>query len=587
MESVRLDGKRRRQIYLVCFRSLVLLFLVSHDLQSKLLAFSHPVRVHSLRINQLEVDEFNRFILRSPAKVAGPFKKHLDNNNREKPYLLLKAAELTVDEYERTSGKPHRLRKVLNLQKVSGSDINTFSFRLDVLLQDAVGGSLKERHFTAVIRKRGNRVSFELDELRRKRLENIDNIACDELSTWANCKKCGYNGICEKGNARISPWLAFALKTQTELQHDDPFDQLQMLGAHNAFNDRADGYGIVDDCHWPPPYNKCVNLANQEFSFTDLLDMGVRALEIDPWWCFGKMRMSHAHDHWYLGCAPWDREFKDGMKEIGMWVHKPENSNEIVRLYFEDGETHTDGHDDLINGPIKEFLGDKVLTPKEMKTFFPNRWPTPREMRKINKTVVIATAGQYTHQGIFIHNGYWTEITVNRFTPYPNCSNFKPGTTTRVYSDSTQYGPFWNGPKQTGVILDYKKFMKCGINYLGADQVNPHLLKSAVFTWAQDEPSEPLTEESCVILCAADEQWYVENCTEQHYFACSTGEGYTSQWAVSSSNGTYARPTCPEGCEFDVPHNGFQNQKLLESMKGKDVWINFSPYIPLVMSKGE
>ena len=53
--------------------------------------------------------------------------------------------------------------------------------------------------------------------------------------------------------------------------------------------------------------------------------------------------MSHDDGKPSLGCAPWDRKFEDGIKEIGEWVHKPENMHEIVRLYFEDGATHKIG----------------------------------------------------------------------------------------------------------------------------------------------------------------------------------------------------------------------------------------------------
>ena len=49
--------------------------------------------------------------------------------------------------------------------------------------------------------------------------------------------------------------------------------------------------------------------------FTDLLNMGVRGMEIDPWWCFDKMLMSHDDGKQYRGCAPWDRKYDDGIKE--------------------------------------------------------------------------------------------------------------------------------------------------------------------------------------------------------------------------------------------------------------------------------
>ena len=47
-----------------------------------------------------------------------------------------------------------------------------------------------------------------------------------------------------------------------------------------------------------------------------------------------QMRMSHASEH-AIGCGPTDRLFEYGMKEIGEWVHKPENAGIIIRIYFE------------------------------------------------------------------------------------------------------------------------------------------------------------------------------------------------------------------------------------------------------------
>lgn len=42
----------------------------------------------------------------------------------------------------------------------------------------------------------------------------------------------------------------------------------------------------------------------------DLFNMGVWGIEIDLWWCFGKMLMSYDDDKVYWGCVLWDREFE-------------------------------------------------------------------------------------------------------------------------------------------------------------------------------------------------------------------------------------------------------------------------------------
>ncbi|PIK40282.1 hypothetical protein BSL78_22880 [Apostichopus japonicus] len=257
---------------------------------------------------------------------------------------------------------------------------------------------------------------------------------------------------------------------------------------------------VLDDCKWPPPYNKAwLCLANQELSLTDMLNIGVHALELDPWWCFNKLRLSHAHKR-AVGCSPLDRAFYLGIKEIGEWVKDPRNKGKVIRIYFEDGEEHTEGHDDLINGPIQEYVEPFVFTPSDLKETFNGNWPSMGELRKLDKTVIFAGDGNCTHGGKYIHEAYWEQFPVNMFTPYPHCGGRNLSVTRRYYSDSTNYGPFWNGPKKTGVILDFSEYAKCRVGYPAADQLNPVMLRSAIYTWAEGEPSTNLTQSTCIYI---------------------------------------------------------------------------------------
>lgn len=508
------------------------------------------------------------------SKVQSPLQEYL--YSPRKVYMISKAAEFIAKHYRDSNHGRFRLRKILSLQNQSNL------YKIRVLLNHESTGKLLDKVFQVNINELQDgkyRIQSEAVKDKRSTLDTNQNVTCDVLSTLAKCSTCGYNGICHKGTARLPPWLSFALKTQRVLQVNMTLDKVQMLAAHNAFNDRSDGYGIADDCTWPPPYKtKCVDLANQEFSFTDQLDMGIRAIEIDPWWCFGKIRMSHAHDYAYLGCGPWDREFKDGIKEIADWKSRAENRDEIVRLYLEDGESHTRSHDDLVNGPIGEHLGAMVLTPRDIEVYFGGKWPTPFQMQKLGKTVIISTANEYDHQGKFIHKGYWKEITTNKFHSYPNCTavkNFREPV--RVYSDSTKYGPFWNGPTRTGTIMNYMDYLKCGVIYPAADQVNPQLISTAVFTWADNEPRVRFSRDSCVIIRADDKRWHVDDCASKKPFACLNETA--SKWVISSQRASYSSPQCPEGFKFSIPRSAYEHHQLLDVLDNQDVWINFTPYV--------
>ena len=500
----------------------------------------------------------------------------------EEAAILNRAAEFAIQGFGERNKKT-KLRGILGFEKETGSG-NQVLYKLHVLYQDE-SGPLKDRHFGVYVQTdRTGGIKFKLNPQQRKKKRLLREVkekkSCDQLSREANCSSCGFHGICEQGAARISPWLKFALKTQRELQIDIPVDHVQVLGAHNSFNNRASGYGDLDDCHWPLQADDvCISLANQEFSFTDQLNMGIRHLEIDLWKCFGKIRMSHGSSELKLGCLPWDKEFTEGMKEISDWTRKSENRNEIVAIYFDD---HTsDSQDWSINHAIKTYFGDKVLTPDDLKVNFSDRWPTTRELRQIKKTVIFIDGND--HSGRYLHTHFWSKaFTVNGFSSQlENCSaadNNKESV--RIYSDSTVYGPLWNGIKSTGNIMDFKKYLLCGVNIPCADQINVGLMTTAVFTWAEGEPKQPINESSCVVL-SSEGRWHLAECSENHYFAC-VSKTDENLWRVSSGVGNYHNPSCREDLKFSVPHNGYQHQTLVKILKGKTVWLNLTPFIPLL-----
>ena len=426
----------------------------------------------------------------------------------------------------------------------------------------------------------GIQLRAKLNYDRSKRESNGES--CDQFSVEANCSKCGFHGICVRGSARISPWLSFALKTQRELQIDIPINLVQVLGAHNSYNNRASGYGDLDDCHWPHQTDDvCIALANQEFSFTDQLNMGVRNMEIDLWKCFDKIRMSHGNQNFLVGCFPWDAEFADGMKEISDWTNKHENRNEVLEILFDDHTTRQE--DSSINQVIEQYFGDRVFTPSDLKQKFGDNWPSTKQLREMNKTIIFLDGNN--HSARFLHDHLWSKgYTVKGFEKrVKNCSavgNSKDKI--RVYSDSTVYGPVYNGIRNVGTIMDFKKYLMCGVGVLSADQINAELMETAVFTWAKGEPKQAINESSCVVL-SRDKRWYVRDCNEKHYYACVSKQE-ENRWSLSAGVGKYFSPLCKKGMEFSVPKNGYQHQQLVQAAQGKTVWLNLTSFIPLLLN---
>lgn len=539
-----------------------------------IIALTHLIPSSTLEATHSELQE-KKFFTREQA-LNNLSKRHL---SQKLAVILDKAAKFGIQHLDR-GRKINKLRRILDFEKDTSLP-SVALYNLHVLYQSG-NGPLKDKYFSVyAIKKQAGGTRFKLKSQgkrgRRSAREDSSETVCDQLSKEANCSKCGFRGICARGAARISPWLDFALTTQREIQRDEPVNHVQFLGAHNAFNNRASGYGDLDDCHWPIKADEvCISLANQEFSFTDQLNMGVRHLEIDLWNCFGKIRMSHGNEELKLGCSPWDKELTEGMMEIEDWTRKSRNKNEIILLFFDD---HTTSHDDqAINRVIEQHVGGKVFTPTDLKLKFSGKWPSMKEMRAMKKTVIFIDSND--HAGRFLHRQFWTEgFSVKGFSPkLDNCSAIgRSRDVTRIGSDSTHYGPLWNGAKQTGIITNFKKYLLCGVNIPSADQISPELMKTAVFTWAEGEPKQPITESTCVIL-SGDKRWYVHNCAAKHYFACVSRRD-KSHWSISSDIGKYSNPACPENMEFSIPHNGFQHQQLVQAARGRKVWINLTPFL--------
>jgi hypothetical protein len=98
---------------------------------------------------------------------------------------------------------------------------------------------------------------------------------------------------------QISTWLKNAMQTQIALQLDTPLNYVNFAGSHNSAIARAYGFGIEEQGiqKLVTPYfgnSSRVYIANQEFSLTDQLNMGLRHLELDTHWWKKEVRICHA-----------------------------------------------------------------------------------------------------------------------------------------------------------------------------------------------------------------------------------------------------------------------------------------------------
>jgi hypothetical protein len=432
------------------------------------------------------------------------------------------------------------------------------------------------------------------------------------LADHTQCKKNVLNE-CQRGSVVMDPWANQTLAFQRWLQRDLTFDLTQTLGTHNSFNNKADGYGKGDftldlilealsggrwDFVW----------AQQWFSMTDQLGMGVRCLMLDPVFFWGKMRLCHCGTtfKWFddvldfiekalnvsvqfdsadLGCMPHDRTLVAGLQEIHDWLATPTNHAEVVMVHLNDESHSSDwGHTSLIQDPVPQIFGNLLFTPLDKKFLFPSRWPTSSELVKLGKRVIVTCTSRCNNSNIFLdmHVPTWDRDTAKYFTEAPECGGFSPGKFYLVGGESQIVGPIYNGPKQEGLIIreNLPYLTQCPVSVSEMDLVSPPLISTAIWTWAPGLSHQNVTSTMCAAVDTEREgRWVVLSCSVELHHMCQRPSNM-SDIALSADRAQWVKAQCPEGYVFSLPQTGYVNWSLyVETTKANAtlVWINLPP----------
>lgn len=137
----------------------------------------------------------------------------------------------------------------------------------------------------------------------------------------------------------------WALKSQRDLQVNEPISNTLQLGSHNAYNSKA--YGAV---------NIPLVAPNQIFSLADQLDAGARVLELDLWLYNGVIVLNH-NKEWEpnpIGVNPSAPVIPivEALEEIRGWVDA--NPSEVIFLHL---ENYTGLEDSQWKEPFQQMLG--------------------------------------------------------------------------------------------------------------------------------------------------------------------------------------------------------------------------------------
>ena len=431
-----------------------------------------------------------------------------------------------------------------------------------------------------------------------------------DLFKYTNCETDLF-GLCRRGTVVIDPWTNYALETQRNLVMDLPLDQVLFIGTHNSFNNRADGYGfgdlVINDLIQQVDSSQRFIWAQQEYTITDQLNMGIRELHLDPHWYADNLRLCHGagnildvnkiiadierilnitihFDSEQLGCSPFDRLYQDGLSEIHQW--QLNNPGEFLFIHQDDNEGDTYNNTATTIQMIVDTFGDSIFTPIDFNGSRAERetpdlrsgvsrstsWPSIRELVSRNKTIMWQSENYYgAGNGTIIFEPLlwpaWDQNCLNYFSAYPNCQT---GAWSNYQGESQIVGPFYDGTKSCGLLVpdNIPQVINCNISVLELDQVSPMLMRSFVWTWAPSYPSSGIV---CPYWNSTDGRWYTDDCSSNYPSLCRQD----TTLMISTTRGPWMDASCPSKSTFSVLRSSYES-RLLMSISNEPVWLNYS-----------
>ena len=418
------------------------------------------------------------------------------------------------------------------------------------------------------------------------------------------------DGVCQNDTRYQNPawnwrynWGYWALRNQRrDLAANVPIDRVMFLGAHNAFNNKSDRYNISP---------------NQQYSITDMLIAGIRAIDLDvhePGVAPRRVVLAHGVP------SVTERFYFNAIKEIAIFMRKPENRREVVILVLEDGDL-SDSDDDRINDPIEVFLDRKdigVFTPADYRALSQRlslnseqpvqRLPSQAEMLRLGKRVIVLSQKR-TYGGKYVfQKGSDGSPRVTFF--YPGKNDWTPGANgscTIADYDRHAEAEYMTEIYESRILAegantieeaDLRDLVRCNVNIINLDQIlNPNgsffagirtasgepagRLNSAVWSWA-DNAWGGVGRTVAILQRPVDEGarwgWRATMSGTRAQFACRMGTDFQADahWKITTGAGVWADgfETCRRefpGSQFHVPANAYQNDLLIELMRAEQV----------------
>ncbi len=450
------------------------------------------------------------------------------------------------------------------------------------------------------------------------------------------CRLLGGGSVCDEIDgysvddaavaAASGSWIARSLADQRVLDDNEPLQEELWAHTHNSFD--------AEEYETPTLYGTD---PNQLYTIPHQLDMGIRAIEIDLHWvpsihgtpyavvvCHGDQVGQSGVAMVHLGCLPTDPQLSDRLPAINQWLN--DHPGEVVMLYLENqmqnnGSDVAQAHQEAA-AELKAAFGDKIYLPPQGKGCSDLPMDISRaDIRKAGKQIILTgncfSGGASPWDDVVFSRGprwieggldYGDDFTPARCAADRVAENY-PHNLIRHWGDMTGLSDndptnFPNGGGGDVTVDDATNMVRCGVNLIGFDLLQPFdaRLAAIVWSWKQDEPK--ISSAGACAVSDADARFESRDCSvhtqtvyvkkkhhkkkvkeivtlpfESHPYACWDG----SAWHVTTVSGRFgfgAAECQHEGLgTFDVPRSGYTNELLRAAKAGRglgDVFVNYA-----------
>lgn len=366
-------------------------------------------------------------------------------------------------------------------------------------------------------------------------------------------------------------WEYKTLMRQQALDMDEPLSKATFVHAHNAYNSSAYAAGL----NYIDP--------NHSLSLTNLLEIGVRSLELDAHKLFGNIILCHGSGD--AGCIGTERDFKTGLKEIAEWL--AQNPNEVVVLYLED--YFDKDYQQAMSDIFDSYLGLYLYKTSGNGCEYPPVDLTKSDILAAGQQVIAFTTGGSCSAAesagftdwVF-KGGYKTDNTLidSRQCHDKYSMSQMDNKWVRVYEDLTWNGNAFGDPVNLSAS-DVAFAMSCGINVFGLDKLvaGDSRMDAMLWSWGNNQPNQSSSDDDCAILRDSG-RFEDRTCELDYNYACQIPG--THDWLVTQATGVWddGSAACDQETsgvyEFAVPTTYVDKEALVAQKRSLDVWLNYN-----------